>query len=477
MSGLVARVREFAGQHEMFPAEGAIIAAVSGGPDSMALLECVAELLGDAARSRLVVAHLDHGLRATAARDAEFVRGEAARRGLRFVAGSEDVKALARTEGRSVEDAARKARYGFLARAARDCAAGTIALGHTADDQAETVLLRLFRGAGIRGLAAMRPVRELAPGLRLVRPLLRETRASILEFLSARGVTFREDESNQDLRFRRNRVRHELLPLVRRTLQPRATEVLCRLAELARDAADALERQALTACGSFIGSSRPGEPLALPLEILRSLPEAVRAEALRLAFEKVSGGTLLGSAHLAAVAALRCGGVAMLPGGWRAVAGSTSLELVPPEASQARRAERRPWLVEFDIPGQVALPDGRILSAHVLARPAQEGPPRLRDPASTEEWADYEGLGRPKRLVARSRRPGDVFRPLGYPGARSVKRFLIDAKIPRPERERTVVVAAGAEGPIVWLAPFRLDERSRLTQSTREVLVLAIRDA
>ncbi len=473
---LVDRVRESVARHGMLPAEGVVVAAVSGGPDSMALFECLHRILTERAvassAERLVVAHLHHGLREAAEADADFVRGQAEARGCRFVLGREDVPALAREEGLSTEAAARRARYGFLRRVAVDLGAGAIALGHNADDQAETVLLRLLRGAGVRGVGGMRPVRPAgadAPGVVIVRPLLEITRAEIEAFVHHEGIPFRTDETNADPRFTRNRLRLEIVPALRGALQPRLTEVLGRFACLAREASDHLEDEAARA----VGDVAEGEPFMFPRAAWEALASALRGPALRLAFESASGRALV-NAHVEAVRAVARspeGGEVDLPGGWRAAASAEGLTLVPPTHEEEPVA---PWSVELAVPGEAELPDGRVLTATVRPLGAGERPPRESDPDCAVEWADFNALGRPERLTVRSRRAGDEFRPLGAGGGRSVKRFLIDTKVPRAARACVPVVAT-PDGLIVWLAPLRMDERARVRASTREVLELALR--
>ena len=476
-------VRDTIRRHAMLASSGRVVAAVSGGPDSMALLESLVLLMGDESRERLVVAHLDHGLRESAADDAEFVREEARSRGLEFVLGTEDVGSLARDQKLSVEHAARKVRYAFLGRAAREAGAQTVALGHTADDNAETVFLNIFRGTGLRGLSGIRPVRvdtdDEGGEVRYIRPLIKLTRAEIEAFLAERGVPFRTDETNVDTRFRRNLVRHELLPAVRRALQPRATEVLCRLATLASEARDFVEGEA----ASRLGEVRSGETASLSRAEWERVPPALRGSVLRLLFESASGGRSLSQAHVAAVRKLvesagESGetGEIDLPGRWTARATGEGVTLVPPRV-QEESAEPEPWRLLLRVPGHVKIPDGRVLVAELKTRNPGGGeqPPRSADPTAPLEWADHDALGRPRELVIRSREPGDVFCPFGTGGTKTVKRFLIDLKVPREERPLVpIVTTADEEGEIVWVAPYRLAEGARVSKETREVLVLRL---
>jgi tRNA(Ile)-lysidine synthase len=215
---------------------GPEVVAVSGGPDSVALLRALLTARGAAP---LVLAHLNHQLRGS---DSDADEAFVAALHARLAAGGAsltlrceriDVAARARDEGGNLEDVARRVRYGWLAEVARAAGASWVATGHTADDQAETVLHRLLRGTGLKGLGGIPARRELAPGIEVVRPLLRVPRAEVLAYLEAEGQEFRRDASNADPRLTRNRIRHELLPHLARHYNPAIVSVLCRLAEQA----------------------------------------------------------------------------------------------------------------------------------------------------------------------------------------------------------------------------------------------------
>jgi tRNA(Ile)-lysidine synthase len=221
-----------------------VLVAVSGGADSMALLLFLHEL-APRMSLRLTAAHLNHGLRGAEAReDEEFVRRVCSDLGPAFVCESADVKTLAEANGKNLEETAREVRYDFLRRAAAEAGADRIATGHTLDDQAETLLFRLLRGSGPGGLEGIHAVIDG----RIIRPLLECPRASILEFLSARDAQWREDSSNRDLHFQRNRIRQELIPYLEKHFNPRLASVLTREASLVHAAYDFLEHAA-AGCG------------------------------------------------------------------------------------------------------------------------------------------------------------------------------------------------------------------------------------
>jgi tRNA(Ile)-lysidine synthase len=314
---------------------GRVVVGVSGGPDSCALLAAAAEVaprLG----VEVVAAHFDHGLRAEARADADFVRALAAKLGIRYEEGRTTVAA----EGRGIEAAARAARYAFLQEVAERVSARWVLVAHTRDDQAETVLLAIARGAGLRGLKGMARKRRIAPAseVRIVRPLLSITRARVMEYLAARGIEPRHDAMNLDRRFTRARARHDVLPAMR-ALNPRIDEALDRLAYSAAAASRLLERQASTALGraSVVGAPDSKGPLVLDRRRFRKVDRAVLDVALARAL-RARLGERLALAHVSAVARLvrRGGGPVALPAGLEA-----RLEDGRITISKARPRERR----------------------------------------------------------------------------------------------------------------------------------------
>jgi tRNA(Ile)-lysidine synthase len=285
---LAAAVRKALDGLEVPCAGGTVVVGLSGGPDSVALADALARL-APARRLRVVAAHLDHGLRPGSAEDARFCAELAARLGLAFRSSTAHVRA--RRRGGGLEAAGREARYAFLRATARDEGALAIAVAHTRDDQAETVLLRLLRGSGSRGLAAMRPRAG-----DLIRPLLGVSRSEVMSYLAARALPWREDPSNADPAFLRNRVRHELLPYLELRFNRGVRGALARTGSILADEADALAGDArglLAAIGR-----RDGDGLLLSAAGLRGAPQAVARLALLLALEDTGGARAIGAVHL-----------------------------------------------------------------------------------------------------------------------------------------------------------------------------------
>jgi tRNA(Ile)-lysidine synthase len=303
----------------VFGASPRAVVAVSGGPDSMALLHALVRIGMAAPGPELVVAHFDHGLRGSeSAEDAAFVAAAADRLRLECVIGRDDVAGRARAVRRNLEAVARELRYEFLLRAALERGAPRVATGHTASDQAETVLMRLGRGAGVDGLAGIASTRPLAKGVLLVRPLLALTRKAVLGYCAEREIPYRIDATNADVELTRACVRHEILPRLERAT-PGATANLARTAALAADDreyfADVVARTLLEWNVAETG------PAALPAAAVLDLPPAVRRRVLREAVRRARGDLKrLTAAHVEMLERLaeRGSGAAELPYGVRA---------------------------------------------------------------------------------------------------------------------------------------------------------------
>jgi tRNA(Ile)-lysidine synthase len=295
-----------------------VVAGVSGGSDSVALTLLLLDLSKHGGFTVAGLAHLNHGLRATADRDGSFCREFAGRLGLPLVVECVDVRARARENGLSIEDAARRVRYEFLARAAASLAAERIAVGHTQDDQAETFLLKLMRGAGLTGLGGIYPRRD-----GVVRPVLDATREQLRAFLTEAGVPWVDDESNDDVDNPRNRIRHRVLPELDRAAGASTRPAIARASSLIREDAqllDQLSRERFEAV-----AKRGPDGLELDLAGLGGLPAALMRRVLLEAMRQVSGGREVGLEHVESVMAVveaRHGGVDV-PGSRAQVHGRT----------------------------------------------------------------------------------------------------------------------------------------------------------
>ena len=295
MIALLQQVRRTIRRHDLCPPGTRLLVAVSGGSDSVALTFILRELAPTNEFSVVGLAHFNHHLRPTADRDEEFCRALAGRLNLPIVVGSAEIREYAASERLGIEQAARRARYAFLHRAAADLGADRIAVGHTRDDQAETFLLKLIRGAGLTGLGGIYPRREA-----LVRPLLDSSRGELREYLTARGEPWMDDESNSDLANPRNRIRHAVIPELDASYGGPTTASIARTAALAREDGAWLAELAESRYREL--ASVDGEGVTFSVTQLAAEPEPIRRRLLLKALRDVAGVREVALEHVDAAA-------------------------------------------------------------------------------------------------------------------------------------------------------------------------------
>jgi tRNA(Ile)-lysidine synthase len=462
------RIRETIRRHGMLIGGETVVVAVSGGPDSTALVHAMTALAREM-RWSLQVAHLDHGLRREAADDAAFVATMSQALGLEYRAESADARSRATREGLSVEDAARRLRYEFLTRIAKDVGATAIATGHTLDDQAETVLLRLLRGSGLDGLAGIPPVRQ-SDGIRVVRPLLEVTRDEVLAYLNEIGAGWREDSTNQNREILRNRIRLVLLPAlegynrdVRRTL--------ARVAALLRDEAEVL--RSLAAPGIAETLSGDSGSVRVSRASFARLPAALQRRALRAAVERVRGNLRgVRFVHIEGARQLVLDGEV---GAWLPLPGGVRVTRVSEGAEVAVGVPARtPSLYRLSVPGDVvALDFGLHVSADTVAGDRLHAEVMQNHMPLTTLMMDADVIS--GGLVIRGPKPGDRFAPLGMGGrTKAIADYLRDEGVPRHRRPLTPILAT-AEDVIVWVVGMRASEIGRISGATKRAVRIVAR--
>lgn len=475
-----------------------IVVGVSGGPDSVCLLHLL-KIISEDFLIKLHIAHLDHGLRGQeSVVDARFVEDLASEWKIPVSTETVPVSVLAKQKRLSVQVAAREARYSFFERVAEKTQSHWIALGHTADDQAETFLLRLLRGAGALGLSSIHPIRQIAgvgkPAASIIRPLLGVRRDEILNYLRTRSIPYREDTSNLKPQYRRNRLRQEVIPLLTSHYNPRIIETLCRTAGLLREEQDFLTAQSAKVL-SKIKSDEPRPGITINRQRFLSLHRALQRVVLREAISQVRG-------DLAGITFRHLDDAIQLIG-----RGQTGNYLRMPRHVCISliydrfwiHFDRAPWdrmePIILSVPGEIYSPSLGLLVRASLQKdfpsnasrgsiqwsgPSEASPPharmgQARSPHDTRFWAsfDYEKLHPPFTL--RSRREGDYFFPRGMGGKKKkLQDFFVDQKIARYERDRIPLLTA-SEG-ILWVVGWRLDGRFLAGPNSQKVIVVALTD-
>ena len=425
-------------RHQLLKAGDRVGVAVSGGADSVALLRVLLDLRKDLGIV-LSVVHFNHCLRAEESdADERFVAELAQRHRLEFHRESAEVKRYAGEKHLSLEAAARRLRYQFFERLLQQDAVNCVATGHTLDDQAETVLLRVVRGAGTRGLAGIYPKRKAASGC-IIRPLLGVRRYALEAYLQSIHQDWCEDGSNRDLRFARNRIRHGILPRLERALNPAVREALAELSDLSRAEESYWEGLAAQKLPQVFAFQSPagvfraqltGFPLALRRRLVRAGAEAL---GLNLEFKHVE--------DILAVADGAADGAA-LPHGWQALRLGDEVRL-------QREVKEAPRDYEYalPVPGKVVIPEaGIVLEAALIA--ALTGYNR-------EQYLDRSVLSQPLRV--RNWRPGDRFWPAHTKAPKKIKELLQDKHVLGSEKKLWPVITSGEQ--IVWMRGFAAPEQ------------------
>ena len=434
-------------ENNLVAAGDRVLVAFSGGADSMALLYLL-QKLSKTFPYEVAAAHLDHQLRPESQDDAAFAREACARLGVPLMVGQADVRGVAAAMGAGLEAAGREERYRFLQRVADDQACSVIALGHHADDQAETILFRIARGTGLSGLSAMQM--KSPP---YIRPLLKLRSEEIRAFLQQEGVAWREDVSNSDLRFSRNRVRHEVLPQLEQ-INPRLVDALTRLGRHAAEE-NVFWNRYTEAFLEEHGAVSP-DGFDLGVTALADLGSAERRRVLRAFLGQVNG-------YLSAIESIHIDQVENL-----LTAEKPQGELSLPGIWVGRRYDRlvcaaaAPEIPDYDLeivgPGDYLLPAGGTLRISIGEDLEKEDASELFSAADVRF-----------PLHVRPPRDGDRFQPSGMTGTKRLKDYFIDAKVDREIRLRTPVVCCGSD--IILLAGRRRSERFRPAPGEKQLKI------
>ena len=445
----------------------ALLVAVSGGPDSLCLLHLLWGL-----GYPLVVAHLDHGLRPESAGEAEMVRQMAEKLGVQYIHARRDVAGYASQAGLSIEEAARNLRYQFLFEQAEQHGLQAVAVGHTADDQVETVLMHLLRGAGLSGLRGMSYYSLPNPWSRtipLVRPLLGVWREQIMAYLERQGLEPSLDLSNLEKRYYRNRLRHELIPQLE-ALNPGARRRIWTMAALLQDEDEAIERVVEAAWGrcclvenEAVVAFDPGclreQPKGMQRRLLRRAIARLRPglrdidyETVERALDFVASPTQTGQMDLAAGLRLAIDGGRLWLAGW----GTSLPDAGAPQLGSAES-------LDLVVPGETRLTSQWVFCAEILPTDEVRIAQAQANSDPFQAWLDLERLSQP--FLIRARLPGERFRPLGM-GGHSLKLsdFMVNVGLPRRLRDHWPLLVAGDE--IAWVPGYRIAETAAVRPAT-----------
>jgi len=464
---ILKKIEQTLSRHHMLEYGNRVLVAVSGGPDSVVLLDAL-DRLKEAFSLALVVAHFDHSLRPEDdERETRFTASLAASKNIPFTT----QKALSPPgrRGMSLEEEARDLRYEFLDHAGKAHGAQKIALGHTLDDQAETVIMRLLRGSGPTGLSGIPPVRDH----HIIRPLIEITRREIEDYIACRGLQYITDPSNVQTKHLRNRIRLDLLPHLK-TYQPGIVEILGRTAGIMRDETQWMETEAERWIAAFVEVLET-EAYLVPLKALGVLAAAFQNQVIRQIIKRVQGGLRrISLRHMDAIKRLSNGrpqGTLNLPNGVMVKRSYDTLLIAKKIAKKSGKLERHEnngFHHILDGPGVFNLA-AAACTVTVEDIKAEEVLPKEK----SSPWvACFDSARIAYPLIVRSFLPGDRFVPLGMTGHKKVKDFFVDGKIPSHVRRRLPLLCQG-KNPI-WLCGLRIDNRFKVRPETEKVVRVSL---
>ena len=459
------RLLQFIRENHLLSGQEKLLVAVSGGPDSVCLLHILAKLQKELG-VKLHVAHLNHQLRgAESEADAGYVSQLANQLGLPVTIGGCDVNSYRARHRLSPEEAAREARYNFLAEVAESVGTDRVAVGHTTDDHIETILMHLVRGTGTRGLRGLQPVshwRSAEHGLIIIRPLLPVRRQETADYCNSYQLKPRLDASNLSLSPLRNKIRHQLVPLLE-SYNPRITEALLRTARFAGDDLASLNQESAR-LGMGIARRQSGAIIFGKKEFL-DLPSALQRHLLRESIEELLGSLQdIEACHIEEIieaAGKPAGKKLSLPRGLAFVTEYGQFLLAADSASLSPFPAVKGESV-LKIPGETIFSGWRI--SVTITEPEEIEAPE-------NDFTAYLSLDRSgESLSVRCRRPGDRFQPLGMSQPKELTEFMIDAKIPRAWRQKVPIVCSPEH--ILWVVGWRLDDRVKVTENSERILRL-----
>ena len=470
MDSLIKKIKKTLTDHQMIESGDCVLVGVSGGPDSVALLRSLIELKREL-NIELVVVHLNHGARgAESDRDAQFVRHLGEELNLKTLIEKRDVPAERWVSKTSFQETARQVRLEFFENVMKQTGAQKIALGHTSDDQVETVLMNLLRGSGMAGLGGMSPVR-----FPFIRPLFDCSRSEIIEFLSGRKIPWCQDSSNEKTDYLRNRVRLELIPFLQEKYNPKIMENLFEASGILRADNDLLNTLVDHEFDRVVSGSDAGNILEMKLILFNPLPLALKRRLVRKAIQGVKGDLRgISSSHIQDVLQL----IQNSQKGKRIDLPDTIEVLYLEDKIEVKRIQKTDprilndeknashWEGHLVIPGETQVGRAGVLLQSEIIDPVEL---EFSSNYLNQAFLDFDKTGGEIRV--RFFQPGDRLKPLGMTGTKKVKSLFIDEKVPRGIRPGVPILTTG-DNDIIWVYGTRIAEPYRVTSDTRKVLFI-----
>jgi len=464
--GVETKVRDFIKQFHMLEPHEHVIVGVSGGADSVCLLFLLYDLCGTL-DLRLSVVHVNHQIRESAKRDELFVKKLCEDLDLAFYAVSADVEAFAKKEGLTVEEAGRIVRFNAFGEKKKELSADKIALAHHKTDQAETVLFHLSRGCGLDGLVGIRPVRG-----DIIHPLLCVNRAEIEAFLQRRQITYVTDETNEELVYRRNIMRHEILPVLEQKICKGSVEHIAKTAEICLEASDFLANETLRQCREHLRYQNGQNGDILILDSVLQIHPYLQKTVIHRALAQLAGSRKdIGAVHIGQVLGLfglKTGRRRNLVYGMLAERTYDGVRLYLPEAHKKENVLEP---LEFDPHGideagqEFCMKSGSILAVRTFPYKKTS----VIEQKTYTKWFDYDKIN--GHLTVRTRKSGDFFY-IDDTGRQTVKAYMINHKIPRDRRDDILLITQ--KDHVLWMTGYRISSYFKVTQDTQRILEITI---
>ncbi len=457
---------EFIKKEELVERGQSILLGVSGGPDSLAMLDLF-NRIKESFQLELVVFHLNHMFREEAEEEARFVERITSQYGLKSIVEKYNVPAFIQEKGLSPEQGARIIRFKLMEKALKKLNINKISLAHNKDDQVETVFLHMYRGAGLNGLTGINPLTEM-DGFQVIHPLLDIYREDIERYCHHRNLKPRNDPTNEETIYTRNKIRHDIIPYIEKEINPGVKDVVIQMAGIIREENDFLDKLAANNLKNIVTGKKDRE-ISLSLDHLRNFPLALRRRIIQqLIYSLDPDYSDFYFNHYQLLDRFihqsETGKILDLPGELKVKRQYNHLIF--------RMGEFEKNSIEFNLeltlPGEIYLPGGRRLKAGYIT-PSSDWLDQVSDP----EICVFDAGPATFPLKVRNRRPGDKFSPLGMTGIKKIKDFFIDEKIPAEDRDKIPLVIDHT-GRIIWVAGLRLDNRFKITAETKKYVKLTL---